>query len=93
MNIQTIKSLNKLKNASLIKNESVVLEYSFLVLNIIQSLYKEGFIQSFKIKNLDSKTNKQVILVNLRYYFNKPVFKRLKIFSNVAQNRALDIKI
>ena len=90
MNIQTIKSLNKLKNASLIKNESVVLEYSFLVLNIVQRLYKEGFIQSFKIKNLDSKTNKQVILVNLRYYFNKPVFKRLKIFSNVAQNRALD---
>jgi ribosomal protein S8 len=49
MNLQTIKNLNKLKNASLIKSESISLEHSFLILNIIKNLYKEGFIQSFKI--------------------------------------------
>jgi len=91
MNIQTIKNLNKLKNASLIKSEFIILEYSFLILNIIQKLYKEGFIQSFKIKT-DLKTNKKVILVNLRYYFNKPIFKRLKIFSSSSQSRALDFQ-
>jgi ribosomal protein S8 len=91
MNIQTIKNLNKLKNASLIKSEFIILEYSFLILNIIQNLYKEGFIQSFKIKT-DLKTNKKVILVNLRYYFNKPIFKRLKIFSSSSQSRALDFQ-
>ena len=69
MNIQTIKNLNKLKNASLIKSESISLEYSFLILNIIQNLYKEGFIQSFKVKK-DLKTEKKFIIVNLRYYFN-----------------------
>jgi ribosomal protein S8 len=91
MNIQTIKNLNKLKNASLIKSESISLEYSFLILNIIKNLYKEGFIQSFKItKNL--KTNKKDILVNLRYYFNKSIFKKLKILSSSSKIKALDFQ-
>ena len=91
MNIQTIKNLNKLKNASLIRRESISLEYSFLILNIIQSLYKEGFIQSFKITT-NLKTNKKFILVNLRYYFNKSIFKKLKILSSSSKIKALDFQ-
>ena len=91
MNIQTIKNLNKLKNASLTKNESVSLEYNFLILNIIQQLYKEGFIQSFKIKR-DFIMDKKTILVNLRYYFNKSILNKLKILSSGSKIKALDFK-
>jgi ribosomal protein S8 len=91
MNIQTIKNLNKLKNASLIKSESISLGYSFLILNIIQNLYKEGFIQSFKIKK-DLVTDKKFILVNLRYYFNKSIFNKLKTISSASKIKALDFE-
>lgn len=91
MNIQTIKNLNKLKNASLIKSESISLEYSFLILNIIQNLYKEGFIQSFRLKQ-DLKTDKKFIIVNLRYYFNKSIFKKLKILSSSSKIKALNFQ-
>lgn len=45
----------------------------------MKTLYKEGFIQSFKVVT-DSKKVKTISVV-LRYYFNKPILSNLKLFS------------
>ena len=81
MNSKVVNFLIELKNASLAKKEIVFVEYSHLLSNLVEVLYREGFIQSFTIKNSFGTNNKKIICVGLRYYFNKPVFSNLKLFS------------
>jgi small subunit ribosomal protein S8 len=81
MNSKIVNFLVELKNASLARKETVSIEYSHLLENLVEVLYREGFIQSFIIKRNYKSTEKKVIQVGLRYYFNKPVFNNLKLFS------------
>ena len=82
MNINLIKFLSKLKNASISKQEVVSIDYNKLCLGVVKLLYKEGFIQSFSIKKISFSSNVELkIFITLRYFNNKPIFKNLKIVS------------
>ena len=85
MNKTIINTIIKLKNASLIKKEYVLIAYSNLNLKVINFLYKEGFIQSLKQKN-------KKLFVYLRYSFNKDLFSNLKIISTSTLNYYLSYK-
>ena len=74
-----------LKNASMIKKESIIILNSNLNFKIITFLYKEGFIQSFK-------KNDKKIFVFLRYSFNKDFFSNLKIVSTTTLKYYLSYK-
>jgi len=88
MNIQTINFLNTIKNASLSNNEIVSLPYNKFILNLLVVLYKEGFVQSFKVYQSDSSQRK--IDIVLRYYYNKSSLKSLKIVSSPSKIKYLD---
>ena len=79
MNTKLINFLIKLKNASLSKKEYVVFEFNTFHYTFVKILYEEGYLQSFSV-DLDA-SGKRVITVTIRYYYNKPVFKYLKILS------------
>jgi small subunit ribosomal protein S8 len=85
MNQYIINFLIRLKNASFSKKEYINVQYSEHMLQIIKSLYEEGFIQSFKI------TDKTVYVV-LRYFFNKPILKNIKLVSTPSRARYLNFK-
>jgi small subunit ribosomal protein S8 len=83
MKINLINLLIKLKNASILKKESVIVDYSSSILPLIKILYNEGFIQSFKIvtfKNIFGKNSRHINII-LRFLYNKSVLKKIKIFS------------
>jgi ribosomal protein S8 len=88
MNTQTINFLNTIKNASLSNNEIVSLPYNKFILNLLVVLYKEGFVQSFKVYQSDS--SKRKIDIVLRYYYNKSSLKSLKIVSSPSRVKYLD---
>lgn len=93
MNINLIKFLSKLKNAALSKHEQVKLPYNKLYLEIIELLYKEGFIQSFFIKPVASRIQNQfIIFITLRYINNKTIFKNLKFISIPSKVYYLNIR-
>jgi len=93
MNINLIKFLSKLKNASLSKQEVISIDYNKLCLDVVKLLYKEGFIQSFSIKKISFGSNTQFkIFITLRYFNNKPIFKNLKIVSTPSRLNYLNIK-
>lgn len=86
MNIETIKTLNKLKNNSLIYKKKIAISKNKLILQIVKVLYKEGYILSYKSKgNLDLE-------VNLRAYTRIPTFKYLKICSSPSRTIVLSSK-
>jgi small subunit ribosomal protein S8 len=85
MNYHTLKALNKIKNASLLNKESVFLTYNSYILDILKSLYKEGFIQSYTIlRNAVGTEDK--ILIYLRSFYNKIILNKL-IFISVPSNK------
>jgi len=88
MNIQTIKFLNTIKNASLSNNETVCVPYNKFILNLLTVLYREGFVQSFKVYKSDCSEKKIDII--LRYYYNKSSLKSLKIVSSPSKVKFLD---
>jgi|TARA_B110000967_G_scaffold209162_1_gene264085 small subunit ribosomal protein S8 len=93
MNINLIKFLSKLKNASISKQEVVSIDYNKLCLGVVKLLYKEGFIQSFSIKKISFSSNVELkIFITLRYFNNKPIFKNLKIVSTPSRLNYLNIK-
>jgi small subunit ribosomal protein S8 len=71
-----IKTLVKLKNASIKGKEVVFLKFDLKYFKILKILYREGFIQGFKI----DKKNFQTI-VYLRFFQFKNVIDRLKFLS------------
>jgi small subunit ribosomal protein S8 len=92
MNIETIKNLNKLKNASLVNHELVYLNSNKLTKILLELLYKEGFILSYKIKEKNNEQKTTNFLVKIRYLYNKPVFKHLKIVSSPSHRKFLCLK-
>ena len=88
-----IKFLIKLKNASLSRRESVSIDFNRLCLEITELLYKEGFVQSFSIEEkMINNVLKSSIKINLRYFYNKPLLKELKIISTPVQLVYLSVR-
>ena len=88
-----IKFLIKLKNASLSRRESVSIDFNLLCLEITVLLYKEGFVQSFSIEEKQiNNVLKRSININLRYFYNKPLLKDLKIISTPVQRVYLGVR-
>ena len=76
MNINSIHILIKIKNASLRRKEECIIKNTKYNLKLIELLYKEGYIQSFKTDiSFDS------IVIRLRYSYNKDIFTNFKLIS------------
>jgi len=82
-----IKALNKLKNASLINKEVVYLNFDLKYFEVLRVLYREGFIQGYKI----DKKNYQTI-VYLRFFQNNSVLDRLRFLSVPSRERFISYK-
>jgi small subunit ribosomal protein S8 len=80
MNNSLIKFLSKLKNASSSQKEIILFDYNSLHLKLLKILYFEGLIQSFSVEKCARKSSPK-IKVTLRYFYNKPILKNLKILS------------
>ena len=90
MNINAIKLLLHLKNGSLSNKEKIVVNYYFKNIALLKILYKEGFIQSFKIKS--DINSKLFFTIILRSYQNKAIFKNLKLISTPSLSRYFTFK-
>jgi len=77
MNNNLIKLLINIKNSSFINKESIIIDYDSNALKILEILYNEGIIQSFKVH-----TNK--IFVFLRYVNNRGLLHYFKIISKIS---------
>ena len=84
MSLDFVQLIVKLKNASIIRKESLVVEYSVVREDVLIMLYNEGFVQSFGFKPSKNFEIKR-IWVNLRYLFNKALFENLKLLSKPSQ--------
>lgn len=86
MNKTIISFLINLKNNSVSKNEFTSFKYSKDIHKITILLYKEGYIQSYKIlKNSN-------IFIQLRYYFNLPIINKLQVLSSPSYSNILTKK-
>jgi len=81
MNNALIKILLKLKNASSLNKESVVVNPTISCRPYLNFLYNEGFIQGFKF---DSKNS--CYTVQLRFFQQKCLITNIKIFSFPSYN-------
>jgi small subunit ribosomal protein S8 len=94
MNTNLIKLLLQLKNASLVKKEVVEFNCNSLCLELLKLLYTEGFIQSFRVlsKNRSDNEKQFQTTIMLRYSYNKPALKTLKIISTPSYSKYLTLK-
>jgi ribosomal protein S8 len=76
-----LKTIISLKNASNVNHIYTIVCCSPLVLNLLNLLYKEGFIQSFSIEKIK---NKYYFKVFLRYCNGLSAFSNLKAISSVS---------
>lgn len=80
MNNQIIKFLSFLKNSSLSKKKSVIVNYNNLIIKCVESLYKEGLILSYSIlKGENQKANK--IEIKLRNVNDHVLTSKIQIVS------------
>lgn len=86
MNKTTKNLLLKIKNSSAVKLNECRLKYSTKIINLLELLYEQGFIQSF-----DTMNSKSTVCVYLRYLDNKSVFEHLKIFSSKLSSRNITL--
>lgn len=84
MSIDFVQLIVKLKNASIIRKESLLVEYSIVRKDLLIMLYNEGFIQSFGLKTSKSFAIKR-IWIDLRYLFSKALLENLKLLSKPSQ--------
>jgi ribosomal protein S8 len=87
MSLQLVQLLMNLKSYSLLKKEYLIIKNSKKSLQLVSSLYKEGFIQSYKVLRNEN------LQINLRYFFNKPVFINLKILSFPSKTRYVKLHV
>jgi ribosomal protein S8 len=86
MNKNFIEFLTSLKNASLFKKEYLIVKSSKIILETLRGLYDEGFVQSYKLTSGN-------VIVLLRYFFNKPILKNLKVLSTPSKTRHFNLKL
>ena len=87
MCITLIKCLIKIKNASNLNKEVVYLNFNIKYLKILKILYREGFIQGFKLDLQNYQT-----IVYLRFFQNKRVIDRLKFLSIPSREHFISYK-
>lgn len=93
MSVNFVQFLLELKNASLVKKESLSLEYSKIRESMTKTLYDEGFIQSFGFETNILNGFKKIWIV-LRYNFCKSSLEGLQLLSkpsSVKFMKLLDI--
>ena len=89
MNNKVIKFLSTLKNASLAKKDIVLVAHYPIVLNCVESLYKEGLIQSFHtLTDGDSKK----IFIRIRNVNDYSVTSNIKLVSKSVYTKCLTYK-
>lgn len=93
MNLETIKFLSQLKNASLVNHENVCVRSNRLIQSLLKFLYKEGLVLSFRTKKHQLFGFTSNSFVNLRYFFNKPIFKHFKIMSSPSKRKYVSLHI
>jgi small subunit ribosomal protein S8 len=86
MNLKIIHLLISLKNAASIKRVATNVPLNHINLLVLRLLYREGLIQSFSIKQIATRL---LIVVVLRYSFEKPVLSSLKIISKPSLSKYL----
>jgi ribosomal protein S8 len=91
MNINFIKFLFALKNASLSKKETVVVDYSSAREKMTKVLYFEGLIQSFSL-TVNSSNEHDFIVIKFRYSFDKSHLKYLTLLSKPSRIKYMKIK-
>ncbi len=89
MNINLIKLLLKLKNASNSHKEHINCLSNKTHDILLETLYQEGLIQSFFNQKKNTLTEKPLTNVFLRYSFNKSSFSAFKIVSTPSKIRYL----
>jgi ribosomal protein S8 len=77
--------LSSLKNALLINSENIIISKNYKTLDTLNTLYKNGFIQSYKICY-------KKIIIFLRYLNNKPPFKTFKFLIKTINSKNLSFK-
>jgi ribosomal protein S8 len=84
MSFDFVQLIVKLKNASIIRKEFLLVEYSIVREDILIMLYNEGFLQSFGLKLSESFKIRR-IWISLRYLYGKALFESLKLLSKPSQ--------
>lgn len=87
MNIYLINLLIQLKNASLVKKESIMLPYSKQSLHFIKLLYTLHAVQAFYFNTF---LNKLVVL--FKCYLNKLLFENLQFISTPSNDKFVSVK-
>lgn len=86
--IKSVKNLlMSLKNYSEANLLSLHIDYSTKKINLLDTLYKEGYIQSYSV----DKPNLKIYII-LRYLHNKPILNNLKIFSQTTSLKNVSLK-
>jgi ribosomal protein S8 len=84
MNKNLVEFLIKLKNASQLKKETVYIQYNTFQIEVLKKLYEEGVVQSFFLKDSSS-----ILVVNLRFFLNKPTMGGIKLLSTPSLKNTL----
>jgi ribosomal protein S8 len=84
MNINVIKYLIQIKNASALNKKLVIVPCKKYFLNILNILYKEGLILSFKYVKIFNLPNLYIKIV-LKQSHNKNFFKKFKLISKPSK--------
>jgi ribosomal protein S8 len=93
MNIETIKFLNQLKNASLGNLEKIKTRSNNLILILLKVLYKEGYILSFRRNLKEGYLNEtSEFLIHMKNPSGKQLFKDLRIISTSSNQKYFSLK-
>jgi ribosomal protein S8 len=90
MHSNAVKFLVALKNASLLKKESIFFSFNKSFLKLLKTLYKTGLIQDFEVKNVSKNVFRLVVF--LKYSFNIGCLNTLKIISKPSWSFFLKYK-
>lgn len=88
MNKNLIYFLISLRNYSIAKKTVLTVKNVHILVDYAYILYKEGFIQSFRIQR-NSSTNENFLTVKLRQFQNKTMTENLKLVSSPSKVKVL----
>lgn len=88
MNLNLIKLLLTLKNASVSQKETVYIKYNKMCEKLLKILYTEGLINSYSIQFSDTNENR-FFKINLKSIFNRSALRNLKIVSTPSKIKYL----
>jgi ribosomal protein S8 len=90
MNKSLINLLIQLKNKALSLKEVMNFPYNKQAFKLVEILYREGLIQSYKI--IFNSSNKKYLQIKIRYRFGKAIFRNLIFISRPSNHRYLKLK-